>query len=169
MLTRRLIQLTVILAVLSSATLPLSARADSPHEKLKKFLFGDDDNKKKKKKKKDDDYYYDRRRHSCYDHNHNGYCDVCSRRLVVVETRPVIEIRRSYPDRYYESAPYYEDRRPVEVDVQLELRRRGYYRGPIDGDIGPGSRRAIYEYQYDHDLPTTGRIDRYLLRSLDLI
>ena len=54
------------------------------------------------------------------------------------------------------------------VDVQRELRRRGYYRGPIDGDIGPGSRSAIRAYQYDRGLSATGRIDSSLLRSLGI-
>ena len=54
------------------------------------------------------------------------------------------------------------------VDVQSELRRRGYYRGPIDGDIGPGSRAAIRNYQYDRGLSATGRIDSSLLRALGI-
>lgn len=54
------------------------------------------------------------------------------------------------------------------VDVQRALRRDGYYRGSIDGDIGVGTRAAIRQYQYDHRLEVTGRIDRSLLRSLAL-
>ena len=54
------------------------------------------------------------------------------------------------------------------VDVQRELRRRGYYRGSIDGDIGPGSRAAIRAYQYDRGLSASGRIDSSLLRSLGI-
>lgn len=54
------------------------------------------------------------------------------------------------------------------ADVQRELRHRGYYRGPIDGDIGPGSRAAIRAYQSDRGLSATGRIDRSLLRSLGI-
>ncbi|HSI14834.1 MAG TPA: peptidoglycan-binding domain-containing protein [Chthoniobacter sp.] len=54
------------------------------------------------------------------------------------------------------------------VDVQRALRRDGYYRGGIDGDIGAGTRSAIRQYQYDHRLEVTGRIDRSLLRALDL-
>ena len=98
---------------------------------------------------------------------------------------------RSSP--YYFSSPYYYSRpsigisfmsRPssvyrgrevygsysdsLAVDVQRELRRRGYYRGAIDGDIGPGSRAAIRAYQYDRGLSATGRIDSSLLRSLGI-
>jgi hypothetical protein len=52
------------------------------------------------------------------------------------------------------------------VDVQQALRSRGYYRGAIDGIIGPGSRAAIRAYQHDRGLAPTGRIDSPLLRSL---
>ena len=86
---------------------------------------------------------------------------------------PVVVDRRVYvepvPRTYYQPAPRsYSATRPIEVDVQLALRREGYYRGPIDGDLGPGSRAAIRDYQYDHRLPANGRIDNYLLRSLGL-
>ena len=52
------------------------------------------------------------------------------------------------------------------VDVQRALRSRGYYRGRIDGEIGSGSRSAIRNYQRDHGLGVSGRIDTALLRSL---
>lgn len=70
-----------------------------------------------------------------------------------------VSVHRSY-------APSYSD--DLSVDVQRELRRRGYYRGPIDGDVGPGTRTAIRDYQYSRGLPVTGRIDRNLLHSLGL-
>ena len=52
--------------------------------------------------------------------------------------------------------------------VQRALARRGYYHGPIDGQIGPGSRRAIASYQAHHGLRATGLIGPSLLRSLHL-
>jgi hypothetical protein len=52
------------------------------------------------------------------------------------------------------------------ADVQRELRRRGFYRGSIDGNIGPASRAAIRSYQAERGLRVTGRIDSSLLRSL---
>ena len=98
-----------------------------------------------------------------------------------------------YGSSYYRHSPYYYSRpsigfsyysRPssvyrgqqvygsysdsLAVDVQRELRRRGYYRGSLDGDIGPGSRSAIRAYQYDRGLSATGRIDSSLLRSLGI-
>ena len=54
------------------------------------------------------------------------------------------------------------------ADVQRELKRRGYYRGGIDGDIGPASRSAIRAYQADRGLSVTGRIDRSLLNALGI-
>jgi His-Xaa-Ser repeat protein HxsA len=63
------------------------------------------------------------------------------------------------------SADYDDD---LAVDVQRALARRGYYRGSIDGEVGPGTRGAIREYQYRNRLEVTGRIDRSLLRSLGL-
>lgn len=56
----------------------------------------------------------------------------------------------------------------IEADVQWRLRERGYYRGPIDGDIGSGSRRAIRHFQRDHGLAVTGTITRGLLVRLGL-
>lgn len=56
----------------------------------------------------------------------------------------------------------------VDVAVQSALKRRGYYRGPIDGDIGPGSRSAIARYQRDRGLAVTGSINSSLLRSLGI-
>lgn len=75
-----------------------------------------------------------------------------------------VSVNRSYAPRY--SEPSYSDE--LAVDVQRELRRRGYYRGAIDGDVGPGTRSAIRDYQDDRGLSATGRIDRSLLRSLGL-
>jgi peptidoglycan hydrolase-like protein with peptidoglycan-binding domain len=56
----------------------------------------------------------------------------------------------------------------LSLDVQRALRRDGYYHGEVDGDVGAGTRGAIRQYQYDHRLEVTGRIDRALLHSLGL-
>lgn len=56
----------------------------------------------------------------------------------------------------------------MEASVQQALARRGYYRGPIDGQIGPYSRRVIAQYQADRGLRPTGLISDSLLRSLGL-
>ena len=52
--------------------------------------------------------------------------------------------------------------------VQFELARRGYYRGPIDGVVGSGSRQAIRALQEKEALPVTGLIDPNVLRALKL-
>lgn len=52
------------------------------------------------------------------------------------------------------------------MDVQRALAERGFYRGVVDGEIGPESRAAIRAYQHSHGLEETGRIDTALLRSL---
>ena len=66
----------------------------------------------------------------------------------------------------YRSSASYSDE--LAVDVQRSLARRGYYRGAIDGDVGPGTRAAIRAYQYNRGLEVTGRIDGTLLRSLGI-
>ncbi len=77
---------------------------------------------------------------------------------------------------YARPAPYYPQRvyqgrvvatqSSVAVNVQRALRQQGYYRGAIDGAIGPQSRAAIRAYQRDRGLTANGRIDSALLRSL---
>jgi hypothetical protein len=81
--------------------------------------------------------------------------------------------RYSQPSYYsstsvYRGAPVSNYSDDLAVDVQRELQRRGYYSGPIDGDIGPGSRSAIRAYQADRGLAVTGRVDSRLIRSLGI-
>ena len=47
----------------------------------------------------------------------------------------------------------------VVVNVQVQLQHDGYYAGPIDGLLGPMTRRAIAAFQYDHGLAITSTID----------
>lgn len=56
----------------------------------------------------------------------------------------------------------------VGASVQSALSRRGYYRGPVDGQVGPYTRRSIARYQADHGLIPSGSINNSLLRSLGL-
>jgi hypothetical protein len=65
-------------------------------------------------------------------------------------------------------SPYYSNGGSIASSVQMRLADQGYYRGPIDGDIGPGSRNAIANYQSDYGLRVTGRINDPLLQSLGL-
>jgi Putative peptidoglycan binding domain len=53
-------------------------------------------------------------------------------------------------------------------NVQARLAQQGYYHGPIDGEIGPGTRRAIAHYEVDNGMAANGVIDGPLLASLGL-
>jgi len=52
--------------------------------------------------------------------------------------------------------------------VQQRLSEQGYYNGPIDGDVGPGTSQAIANYQGENGLRVTGHINHSLLDSLGL-
>jgi hypothetical protein len=81
---------------------------------------------------------------------------------------PSVGLSISSRPTYYSSRIYrgYTTGDSLSADVQKQLRRDGYYSGPIDGQIGDGSRGAIRSYQRDHRLPVTGRIDTALLHSM---
>ncbi|HEY2424150.1 MAG TPA: peptidoglycan-binding domain-containing protein [Chthoniobacterales bacterium] len=52
--------------------------------------------------------------------------------------------------------------------VQTELRKRGYYQGPVNVVIDADSPCAIRSFQTDRRLPVTGSIDSKLLRALQI-
>jgi hypothetical protein len=52
--------------------------------------------------------------------------------------------------------------------VQDRLARQGYYRGEIDGMLGPQTRRAIARYQRDHGQRVTGDLTMHTLQSLEV-
>src|SRR2546421_2294489 len=72
---------------------------------------------------------------------------------------------------YYPSAQYYGYEGPIYVghraeppdrviaDVQAELQQMGYYKGEVDGLLGPMTREALTAYQADQGLATTAAID----------
>ena len=53
-------------------------------------------------------------------------------------------------------------------NVQVALRNQGYYRGGIDGLVGPQTRGALARYQRDHGLVVTEAIDEPTLVTLGL-
>ena len=63
----------------------------------------------------------------------------------------------------------YMEPRQVMVRVQRELRREGYYRGAIDGLIGPQTRAALARFQRDNGLYVTRRIDGPTLAALGVV
>ena len=81
-----------------------------------------------------------------------------------------------YPYPYYGYDPYgyygygdsgYDSSYTV-VEVQRRLARAGYYHGPIDGIMGPQTRRAIRAYERDHNMSAYGVIDRSPPATLNL-
>lgn len=50
--------------------------------------------------------------------------------------------------------------------VQRQLAKRGYYKGKVDGQFGPGSRDALSRFQKSQDIKPTGRIDEDTLEAL---
>jgi Putative peptidoglycan binding domain len=56
----------------------------------------------------------------------------------------------------------------VIANVQAALQQQGYYRGEVDGLLGPLTRDAVANYQRDHGLYTTSTIDRPTLESLGM-
>ena len=56
----------------------------------------------------------------------------------------------------------------VIADVQAELQQMGYYKGEVDGLLGPLTREALTAYQADNGLTTTAAIDEPTLDSLGM-
>ena len=56
----------------------------------------------------------------------------------------------------------------VIANVQSTLQTRGYYRGEVDGLLGPITRAALGNYQRDNSLYTTEAIDEPTLHSLGI-
>jgi hypothetical protein len=81
---------------------------------------------------------------------------------------------------YNPSAEYYAYDGPIYVgqraeppdqviaDVQAVLQQMGYYRGEVDGLLGPLTREALTAYQADQGLATTAAIDQPTLDSLGM-
>ena len=81
---------------------------------------------------------------------------------------------------YSPSAEYYAYDGPIYVghraeppdqviaDVQAELQQMGYYKGEVDGLLGPLTREALTAYQADQGLITTAAIDQPTLDSLGM-
>jgi hypothetical protein len=59
-------------------------------------------------------------------------------------------------------------RRPMstEARAQQRLRELGYYRGPIDGSFGRGSRDSLARFQRDNRIRPSGSLDERTIRAL---
>mgnify|MGYP000025543606 CR=1 FL=1 len=56
----------------------------------------------------------------------------------------------------------------IVVQVQIGLSRYGYYTGPIDGVVGPGTAAAIREFQERWNIAVTGTITPELLNAFGI-
>jgi len=56
----------------------------------------------------------------------------------------------------------------VVADCQATLQEQGYYKGEVDGLMGPLTREALASFQRDHGLITTAALDQPTLASLGL-
>ncbi len=76
----------------------------------------------------------------------------------------------SYPYNYnygsYSYNDYGDGHGSLVIAVQSRLARMGYYRGPIDGVMGPGTSFAIRAYERDHGLRVDGAISGPLVRNM---
>ncbi|WP_187144322.1 peptidoglycan-binding protein [Microvirga massiliensis] len=52
--------------------------------------------------------------------------------------------------------------------VQMELKSRGYYDGPIDGRMSIDTRNSIRAFQLVQRLPETGNMDNATLAKLGI-
>jgi peptidoglycan hydrolase-like protein with peptidoglycan-binding domain len=68
----------------------------------------------------------------------------------------------------YEAAPP-EVQRNIIISAETFLARRGLYRGPIDGSLGPDLEFSLRAYQSRVRLPVTGKLDLETLAALQLL
>jgi|SRR5581483_6031055 len=77
----------------------------------------------------------------------------------------------NYPYGYSYGSYYYNNsygNGSIVIAVQSRLARMGYYRGPVDGLMGPGTSFAIRAYERDHGLRVDGVISGQLVRNMGL-
>lgn len=110
--------------------------------------------KKGKKEHRNDRHDDDRddRRDNRSNYHRNDRKDVSYRSRY--PRRVIVYENRSYGYNYY--------------DLQTTLRREGYYRGPIDGVWGPGSRSALVRYQTHRGWRDDGEVDGRMIINFGL-
>ena len=82
-----------------------------------------------------------------------------------VAPRVVTSFPQLFAGTIYERSPA-QIQENVLYAVQGELMRSGFFRGVIDGRLGPATSNAIVRLQQDAGLPVSGRLDNETLNDL---
>ena len=82
-----------------------------------------------------------------------------------VGPRVVTSLPQLFAGTIYERSPA-QIQENVLYAVQGELMRRGFFRGDIDGQLGPATSDAILRLQHEEGLPMSGRLDNETLNDL---
>ena len=53
------------------------------------------------------------------------------------------------------------------TEAQKALAQKGFYKGPIDGEVSPAFRTAVWNFQKSKGLPATGQLDRATAVALE--
>ncbi len=75
---------------------------------------------------------------------------------------------RNYTSQWHDRIWWSSHYSRVIANAKAALQQQGYYRGQVDGLLGPLTRAAVADYQRDHGLYITSAIDRPTLSSLGL-
>jgi len=67
-----------------------------------------------------------------------------------------------------QTSPEPEPSADINRRVQEKLRERGFYSGPINGDIGPNTQAALAQFQLSIPLPASGQMDDQTLAALGI-
>lgn len=89
------------------------------------------------------------------------------RRLAIQLERPVVFSARGTRTREPDASTIHTSEETVRA-AQEALRQRGYYRGPIDGQLSESTQRALLGFQIDNDVLATGDLDGRTAELLDL-
>ncbi len=79
-----------------------------------------------------------------------------NRNVTAVTGQSVVSASATEPklDPLPPSGPF----RPAGTEIQTALKNAGFYNGKIDGDIGPGTKKAIEEFQEANNLKVDGKV-----------
>src|SRR5207237_7312037 len=86
----------------------------------------------------------------------------------VYSPAPAVAAAGAFRNTPYETAPREVQRRVI-IGAQTLLRRRGYFKGAIDGVYGPEMEFSLRAYQSRTGIALTGQLDLDTLASLGLL